>query len=120
MKTYHCDECNEQIPADGHCEAHPSARVSTIVSPLTPTVTLTSYNMGLDATEADYDLWVAYVCAKIDAACGFAVCVNADPFSGGGALDLIEHADDEQREKITDVLRDLWNEGCAVSFAAEA
>lgn len=76
-------------------------------------VTLTSYNMGDDATEADYDRWVAFVSKHLEERAGFGVTVGADRFGAAGD-DRISGADDEQRETLRRLLGvDLWDEWCA-------
>ncbi len=76
------------------------------------TVTLTSYNMGGEATAADYDAWVRYVNEHIDERAGFTVQVDADRFGTAGD-DRISDADDAQREEIKEALRSLWDSWCA-------
>ena len=77
-----------------------------------PSITLTSYNMGDNATEADYDSFIAYVCDGIDALCGFEVEVDSSPFGRGPASDAFDGTD-EQIETMRDAMRDLWDSWCA-------
>lgn len=91
---------------------------------MTPiTVKLTAYNMGPNATEQDFDSWVAYVTANADDADGsvfggdLCVSVESYPFSGGPANDGVRGArNDEERERILECLAILWERGCADGF----
>ncbi len=77
------------------------------------TVTLTSYNMGLDATEADFDGWISFVSEKLPERVSFEVEIDADRFGTAGD-DRISNADDDQRETLRDLLGNiLWNEWCS-------
>jgi hypothetical protein len=82
-----------------------------------PCVKLTAYNTGF-ADEAEFDAWVDYVVANIDAAAGFEVGVERAAFTGRGATfsDEFSGATDEQEEHLSLVLADLWERGCAESF----
>ncbi|HEY4158493.1 MAG TPA: hypothetical protein VGM29_10360 [Polyangiaceae bacterium] len=82
----------------------------------TPTVTLTAYNLGGDADEAFFLDWIAYVGAKIDAACGFVVSVDSFRFTESQASDRVTGATDGQEETIREALRELWDAGCADNF----
>lgn len=84
------------------------------------TVTLTAYNLGPDATEAFFDEWAAYVASNLDEATGLDISVDQHAFTGrnaGGSEDTISGATDEQRETIREALSELWERGCAESFA---
>lgn len=72
-------------------------------------VKLTTANMGPNATEEDYDAWMAYVCTHIDEAVGFTVDV-VDMFSvlWDAGSDRVAGATEEQKETIQ---RWLSNEG---------
>jgi hypothetical protein len=79
----------------------------------TVTVTLTSYNMGDNATEADFDRWIAFVDERLGTLVNFDVTVEADRFGTAGD-DRFSGADEEQRETLRTLLGvDLWNEWCA-------
>jgi len=100
-----------------------------------PTVTLTAYNLAPGATKADFDAWTTYVTERIDGACGFVVQVDAFGFEVGPADDQIETigdtvltvlrsadddvtfelTEDEQRNRIQDALRFLWDNFCEPS-----
>lgn len=84
-----------------------------------PSVILTAYNLGQDATEKDFNQWVSYVSGKITELCGFTVEVDSFSFTGknsGGPNDDIYNASDEQKVIIQDALRELWDIGCADNF----
>lgn len=77
-------------------------------------VTLGRDGMGAEATEADYDAWVDYVCDHIDEKCGFEVEVervhnprdaqdNRIQADGYGAGDS---------QTVRDALADLWVDFC--------
>lgn len=78
-------------------------------------VKLTASNLGGTATEADFDAWIAYVCARIDAVCGFEVGVESFRFGEAADRDVIRGTDAE-REAIETALVTLWDEGCEDSF----
>lgn len=76
-------------------------------------VTLTAYNMGPDATEADFDNWAAFVAERIDAACGFECEIDQAGFVGGPSRDVVADATDEQEETVREALRSIWDDWCA-------
>jgi hypothetical protein len=77
----------------------------------TPLLTLGRNVMGANATEADFDSFVAFVCARIDDACGFEVDV-----AKRRPRDVQENAitcdDDGQREAIQYAIEALWDAWC--------
>lgn len=75
-----------------------------------PTVRLSSQNMG-DASEGDYDSWVAFVAANIVGRCGFRISVEAERY-GGIVSRPVSNASDAEKETITEALEDLWLEWC--------
>lgn len=75
-----------------------------------PTVRLSSENMG-DASESDYDSYVAFVADRIDAKCGFAVEVCTERF-GGIVSQPVSGATDEQEQTISEALDALWVDWC--------
>lgn len=79
-------------------------------------ITLSSANMGGDASEADFDAWAAYVTAHIGEAAdlqGEAVTVTQRRF-GDSSPDGVEGASDECRATILDELaHGLWDAFCA-------
>jgi len=81
----------------------------------TPTVTLTSYNMGSETTEDDFDAWVGFVADRIDAATGFTVDVESFRFGESQFEDAVSHATDEQTENIREALRSIWDAWCSGS-----
>ena len=67
--------------------------------------------MGADADEADFDAWVAFVCARIDVMTGLDVTVEYR-----GARDVQDDciiADDADRQTIHDAIQLLWDAFCA-------
>lgn len=75
------------------------------------TVTLGRDGMGANATNADFESWVAFVSARIDAACGFEVSVKCH-----GRRDVQTDAftgDDVQCETMREAVASLWNQWCA-------
>ena len=81
----------------------------------TPTVTLTSYNMG-DVEAKDFDMWAGYVNEHIDARCGFTVNVDSFRFGESVDRDRVSGATDEQEETIRESLRGLWDQSCATGW----
>ena|SRR6185436_2848785 len=77
------------------------------------TVKLTAYNMGDDATEKDFDAWVAYVSEELPERCGCRVDVDAFPFRGGPADDRIVAGDEDLQDFLAEELRYLWADWCA-------
>lgn len=77
----------------------------------TSSVTLSSYNMGDDATEEDFDSWVSFVVRKIDEACGFEVSVETKKFGETGGDEI--NATRGKRETIEEALRSIWEAWCA-------
>lgn len=84
------------------------------MSKINVAVTLTAYNMGPDATEADFDSWAKFVNDAIDARCGFTVDVDQFAFVGSSSSrDRIANATDEQHDSIREAMVSLWDEWCA-------
>ncbi len=77
------------------------------------TLVLGRDGMGAEATEEDFDAWVAYVCANIDAVCGFDVTVETVPPKAGGQWDDIRGGDQGEREDIQRAKEQLWERWCA-------
>lgn len=91
------------------------------MSKINVSVTLTAYNMGPDATEADFDSFAALVADRIDDVTGLDVEVDQFAFTGSGqSEDRIDGATDEQREAIREALDGLWQEWCSPSAATSA
>ena len=65
-------------------------------------ITLSSANMGPQATEADFDAWVAYVAREIDEALGIDAEVDQFAFTGPGfeGEDAVSGGTAEQREDV--------------------
>jgi len=86
-------------------------------------IDLTAYNMGPEATEADYDAWYAYVCDHIDDALGLTID-DIDQFVWGRAMpaeDRIGGATEEQAAAIRDWLSHAgWDAFCGERGAAAA
>lgn len=81
------------------------------------TITMTSYNMGDDATESDFDSWVNFVSDKLGGLINYEVNVESDNFGTAGD-DRIDGADDGQREELRELLGvSLWNEWCEANDA---
>jgi hypothetical protein len=82
-------------------------------------ITLTAYNMGSDATEADFDAWAAYVNAHIDEALGITTEIDQHPYRGGPADDTIRGASEIEEEEILTYLGTTgWEAFCAIPAAA--
>lgn len=88
----------------------------TTTTTIRATVWLSSDGMGDEATEADYDSYVAYVSARIDERCGFEVDLNAEDW-GRPCLQRTT-GDSDDRETADRVVQDLWDEWCAVGAPA--
>jgi hypothetical protein len=71
------------------------------------TVTLTSYNMGGNANESDYDDWVSYVTKRVY------VHIDAAPFMNGPSHDIVHSEDPEIRALMQQDLAELWQEWLA-------
>lgn len=85
------------------------------------TITLTAYNMGLEATEADFDAWHCFVTCEIGALFEEPVIVEQHPFSNGPASDTYELGDDpdgERSETMRACLEELWELWCEVERPA--
>ena len=89
---------------------------------MTISITLTAYNMGNDATEADFDAWAAWVAANIDEALGLDIsAVDQFPFRStrnAQADDEVSGATEEQESAIKGWLSsDGWEAWCASTAA---
>lgn len=80
-------------------------------------VTLTAYNLGPDATEADFDAWASFVARWIDEAAGCYVVVDQHPFSNGPAADTIAAGCDEDEVAVREAVERLWEAWCGESSA---
>lgn len=78
-----------------------------------PIVTLTSSNMGNYDTEEAYDSYVNFVCNNIDEYCGFEVYVDVLRYGECGDTKIISQ-DYESKERIKNILQDLWCDWCAL------
>lgn len=78
----------------------------------TITLHLTSDGMGNEATEADYDAFVAFVCRHIDEAAGQEVDVDAARWGSPGN-DRVTGVDRDVAAKINEAAQDLWNRWCS-------
>ena len=80
-------------------------------------ITLTAYNMGPDATEADFDAWDRFVRQRIESACDLpedSADVRQFPFANGPAEDHVFGGTSQQREVIREWLsNDGWGAFCA-------
>jgi hypothetical protein len=78
---------------------------------MTPLLVLGRDGMGAEATEEDFDNWVAYVTDRIGKACGFEVDVSV---RGPRHVqdDRISWVDPEQRETIHEAKQSLWEQWC--------
>lgn len=74
-------------------------------------VTLGRDGMG-GSSEADFDAWVAYVCAGIDGATGLSVDVDAR-VTRDVQTDDISADNEEDEQTVREALRTLWDEWCA-------
>lgn len=75
-------------------------------------VTLFADGMGDNATEADFDAFVAYVCDRIDDATGLNVAVEAERYGMAGVTRVqAETSEDEQT--VRDAVQTLWERWCA-------
>lgn len=86
-------------------------------------ITLSSANMGPQATEADFDAWVAYVAREIDEALGIDAEVDQFAFTGPGfeGEDAVSGGTAEQREDVKRWLSGAgWEAFCAEGGAALA
>jgi len=83
----------------------------------TPSVTLTSYNMG-DVTAFDFMAWADFVTENIDDACGFEVAVESYRFGESAARDYVSGATPEQEETIRHALRSMWDDFCGGAWDA--
>jgi predicted transcriptional regulator YdeE len=85
------------------------------------TLHLTSYNLGPNATEDDYDHWIGYVCQKINEVAGGGVVDEVEASRWGEAgEDRVTGATDEQKVDIKEALETLWQSFCAEGAEAEA
>lgn len=79
-------------------------------------VTLSSYNLGNDATPDDFDAWCAYVSDNLATRCGIvpdAIEVDSYLF-GEAAKDRVRGGTEDQRLAIQHVLAyDLWDTFCS-------
>lgn len=81
---------------------------------VTATVTLTSYNMGDDATEADYNSWTEFVCRHIDERAGFEVNVEIERFGTAGNDTFVGNLNEGQLEELRHLVQiELWEEWCS-------
>jgi hypothetical protein len=69
--------------------------------------------MGPNATEVDFDSWVAYVCDRIDAACGFVVEVSERAARASLQANEVRGATEDEQATIEDAKQDLWDDWCA-------
>jgi hypothetical protein len=76
-----------------------------------PGVVLGRDGMGNDADESDFDAWVAYVCDRIDTACGFAAEVESRV--GIEVQSDRYYGTDEQRATLREAVASLWNAWCS-------
>ena len=83
-----------------------------------PTLILARDGMGLQATEADFDSWVALVCERIDAACGFEVEVEVRRRGDVQDNKILGAEFDARAETIHRAIERIWDEWC--SGAAES
>ena len=84
-------------------------------------VTLTAYNLGPDATEADFDSFAAYVAEHIEGETGMNISVDQFPFANSGhAKDEISGATDSEARAIREALELLWEEWCSESPGGES
>lgn len=77
-----------------------------------PMITITSTNMGPNATREDHVWWFAYFAARIEAECGFAVHASLAPFDNGQE-DSIAGGTEYSREIIMQSRDILWKDYCA-------
>lgn len=68
--------------------------------------------MGNDATEADYDAWVSYVCERIDDATGLMVDVETRG-PRDVQTDVISGVSDDERTIVEEAKASLWDDWCA-------
>lgn len=87
--------------------------MSTKARKKSPSVTLTAYTMGPNATEEDFDSFAHYVGANIDKRFGRTVDVEQFRFGTGPDHDAIDYADEDEADRIKRILWALWDEWCA-------
>lgn len=85
-------------------------------------ITLTAYNMGCDATAADFDRWASYVAQHISEALSLAeVEVDQFEFEGGPERDLVHGGTEEQRAEVRRWLaHEGWEAWCGSETAQDA
>lgn len=81
-----------------------------------PTITLTSYNLGSDATADDYDAWTDYVAAHLADYLPprLRVTVEADPFGTPGD-DRIRAMEADDADRIREAMRAVWDAWCCAA-----
>lgn len=89
--------------------------VAVIERKAAPSIRLCASGMGDDATEADYDAFVAFVSGRIDERCGFAVQVDSALHYECGYTQY--RGDDDDRETMQRAHDALWEEFCATPEA---
>jgi hypothetical protein len=78
-------------------------------------VTLTSNNMGGNATSPDFDAWIEYVRAHLAETIGEPsdfVSVDSFPFGNGPAQDDVRGSA-TARDTVREALHSLWDSFCA-------
>lgn len=80
---------------------------------MTPLLILGRDGMGADATEADFDAWVSFVCDHIDDACGFEVDVDYRHRREVQSDVIVRAGDDETIRVIWEAKQALWDRWCA-------
>ena len=72
--------------------------------------------MGEDATEADFNAWVAFACERIDERCGFEVDVDTRAMREV-QTDRVSADTDDAKQTVRESLAVLWDEFCADASA---
>jgi hypothetical protein len=78
-----------------------------------PTLILGREPMGPNATENDYDAWVAYVVAHLGETCGFDVEVIRRPDGTGLQTNDIRGGTDSERYEMAVALHNVWHQWCS-------
>jgi hypothetical protein len=75
--------------------------------------------MGESATDEDYDSFVELVAARIDALCGFEVDVQYAGKREVQGTKISGYDSDADRQVVSDVLVELWENWCAGERGAQ-
>lgn len=76
------------------------------------TLVLGRDGMGADATESDFEAWVAYVCDRMDSRVGFGVDIQ-ERGPRDIQSDAIESGSEAQQSAVAEAKAALWHDWCA-------